>query len=196
MPREEVFLISSFVMNLRHGASHTLDMLWHSRTLVEERASRKGRKSLHFPKIKVRKWLFSGSGEPDAFHVSERESFSRERGGDVSSEIIDAGKRNTGSLRDRKPGIAGSKLGKRWAKSRRASGKALDWIAHSDSFLYAVKFTVGVMLVAWPAFVLKWVEWYSMIRGGAYTPLPSPSPIDVVVLKSSSLGAIGFHPCL
>ena len=179
-------------MNLRHGASHTLDMLRHSRTLVEERESRKGRKSLHFPKIKLRKWLFSGSEEPDAFHVSEREKFSRGKEKGDSSGNVGTRNRSTGSRRDRKPGIAGSKLGKRWAKWRRVLGKALDWVAYSEAFLYAVKFTVGVMLVSWPAFMLKWTEWYVMVRGGAYTPLRR---LMSSVLKSSSLGATDFRAC-
>lgn len=64
MPRMETFLISSFLLNLRQAAKHTLEMLRHSRSLVEKRQERHGRRRLYAPKIKWRKWLTSG-GEED-----------------------------------------------------------------------------------------------------------------------------------
>ncbi|KAF8537599.1 hypothetical protein BDD12DRAFT_744544 [Trichophaea hybrida] len=171
MPREEVFLISSFVMNLRHGASHTLDMLRHSRVLVEERANRKGRKSLHFPRIKMRKWLFSSTEESDTLRISERETFARDLGNDHESSNSFNDKNRTSRLsRDRKTRITRPKLSQRWRKFRWMMGKCLDWMAHSDSIIYALKFTLGVMLVAWPAFVSNWVQWYTLIRG-VWAPL-------------------------
>jgi hypothetical protein len=170
MPREEVFLISSFVMNLRHGASHTLDMLRHSRALVEERANRKGCKSLHFPRIKMRKWLFSGTEESDTLRISERETFARDPGNESSENFKNQTTRRSWGRKSR---ITRSTLSQRWRKFRWVLGKILDWMAHSDSILYALKFTLGVMLVAWPAFVLDWVEWYTLIRGGAYHPKPT-----------------------
>ena len=164
MPREEVFLISSFVMNLRHGAAHTLEMLRHARHLVEERADRKARKSLQFPRIKLRKWLFSGQEELGTVHVFDRETFAREQGN--SSEENFSKTRPKRRSWSRRSSLTRSRLIYEFRRCRRVLGKVLDWLANSDSFIYAFKFMVGVMLVAWPAFVPAWNEWYLLNRGG------------------------------
>jgi hypothetical protein len=64
MPRMETFLISSFLLNLRQAALHTLEMLNHSREIVEKRQARHNRRRLYAPRINWRKWLTSG-GEAD-----------------------------------------------------------------------------------------------------------------------------------
>jgi hypothetical protein len=164
MPREEVFLISSFVMNLRHGAAHTLAMLRHARHLVEERADREGRKLLHFPRIKLRKWLFSGQEEPGTAQVFDRETFVREQGNSSEENFIkDRPKKRSLS---RRSSFTGPRLTYEWRRCRRVLGKVLDWLANSDSFIYAFKFMLGVMLVSWPAFVPSWNGWYLLNRGG------------------------------
>jgi hypothetical protein len=66
MPRMETFLISSFLLNLRQAALHTLEMLNHSREIVEKRQARHDRRRLYAPRINWRKWLTSG-GEEDMF---------------------------------------------------------------------------------------------------------------------------------
>ncbi|KAI5821204.1 hypothetical protein BZA77DRAFT_238452 [Pyronema omphalodes] len=169
MPREEVFLISSFVMNLRQSATHALEMLKHSRTLVEAREDRKGRKSLHFPRIKIRKWLFSGTEEPDTVRVTERETFAREPGNESREHLVDS-RRRTKRPRYRRSRAAGSNIARKWRKLRWMLGKVLDWVSSSDAFLYAFKFTFGVMLVTWPAFVHGWVQWFYLNRG-VWAPL-------------------------
>jgi hypothetical protein len=70
MPRMETFLISSFLLNLRQAALHTLDMLKHSRIMVEKRQARHGRRRLYAPKIEWSKWLSTG-GEEDSFALPE-----------------------------------------------------------------------------------------------------------------------------
>ncbi|KAA8914554.1 hypothetical protein FN846DRAFT_926778 [Sphaerosporella brunnea] len=169
MPREEVFLISSFVMNLQHEAAHTLEMLRAARHLLEERLERKGRKSLHFPRIKLRKWLFSGPEEPDTVRAGDRETFQSEQPNDADITLInhDVTKRRMTRVRRKE---TRSRVFYIWRKSRQALGKILDWIAHSESFIYAFKFMLGVMLCAWPAFVPAWADWYSLSRG-VWAPL-------------------------
>lgn len=50
----------------------------------------------------------------------------------------------------------------------RLRGKLADlveWTQGSDDLLYALKLTVAVFLVTWPAFVARWNTWYSLNRG-------------------------------
>ncbi|KAI5797680.1 hypothetical protein EDC01DRAFT_33918 [Geopyxis carbonaria] len=168
MPREEVFLISSFIMNLRHAASHTLDMLKHSRYLIQQFEQKKAQRSLHFPKVKLRKWLFSGSEEPEAFPPTNRDNF---QGGDIHG-LGDPSTSGTVSVK----GLKKAKLTRphvirsKWGESRKSLGEFLDWMTESDAALYALKFTLGVMLVSWPAFVINWTHWYNFQRG-VWAPL-------------------------
>lgn len=64
IPREEVFLISSFYLNMRQSALHICKMLEHSRDLVDQCQKRKSRRRFYTPEIKWRNWLYSG-GEDD-----------------------------------------------------------------------------------------------------------------------------------
>lgn len=64
IPREEVFLISSFYLNMRQAALHISEMLQHSRELVDESKRRKSRRRFYAPRIQWQKWLYSG-GEDD-----------------------------------------------------------------------------------------------------------------------------------
>ena len=72
MPREEIFLISSFILNLRQAATHTLRMLQHCRVLVEQREARRGRKRIHPPHIKWRKWIDLGGDEVERHPAGQR----------------------------------------------------------------------------------------------------------------------------
>lgn len=72
MPREELFLIASFLLNLRQAATHVEEMLKHSRSLVLERQSRHDRRRFYAPRIKWSKWLYSGGQEDEALPASGR----------------------------------------------------------------------------------------------------------------------------
>ncbi|KAL8629599.1 hypothetical protein Q9189_004667 [Teloschistes chrysophthalmus] len=74
MPREEVFLVASFLLNLRQAASHIEEMLKHARSLVLERQSRHDRRRLYAPRIKWSKWLYTGGGEDEAMPTAGRKS--------------------------------------------------------------------------------------------------------------------------
>ncbi|KAF3928525.1 hypothetical protein ABW21_db0203651 [Orbilia brochopaga] len=63
LPREEIFLVSSFLLNLRLAAQTTATMLKEARSLVEEYDTLKGKRHFHFPNFTSRKWLFSGESE-------------------------------------------------------------------------------------------------------------------------------------
>jgi hypothetical protein len=145
-------------------------MLKCARHLVEERIERKGRKSLHFPKIKFRKWLFTGTEEPANVRSGNQETFQSDQpeGSDLTLVNDDPCKRR---LRRGRRKETKSKAYYYWMKSRQMLGRILDWIAHSESFIYAFKFMLGVMLCSWPAFVPAWTHWYYVNRGGLFTLL-------------------------
>lgn len=143
MPRDEVFLISSFMLNLRQAATHTLDMLTHARYLVELRQERRERRHLWFPRVRWQKWLFSGRCEQldvncgDSDFGASRETLTRER-----RRVARQGK----TVRER-------------------GADFLEWAAGSEDVLYAFKLTVGVMLCSWPAFVEESALWFFHSRG-------------------------------
>ncbi|KAF3935962.1 hypothetical protein ABW19_dt0206905 [Dactylella cylindrospora] len=92
LPREEIFLVSSFLLNLRLAAQTTLTMLKEGRDLVEEYDALKGKRSFHLPDFKSKKWLFGGDSEQnEALDSGERENVSRYR--EVSGGIDNADER-------------------------------------------------------------------------------------------------------
>lgn len=143
MPRDEVFLISSFMLNLRQAATHTLDMLTHARHLVELRQERRERRHLWFPHVRWQKWLFSGRSEQldmscaDSDFGASRETLTRER----------------------------RQVARRGKNMRERVADFLEWVAGSQDVLYAFKLTIGVMLCSWPAFVEGWTMWFYYNRG-------------------------------
>ncbi|KAI5845750.1 hypothetical protein DFP73DRAFT_476901 [Morchella snyderi] len=157
MPRDEVFLISSFMLNLRQAASHTLDMLVCSRGLVEKRMERRERRRLWFPKIRFRKWLFSGREEADRMPSVARAAFAVD-GADAEEESDYSSSRET-LTRERR------RRARKAKKAREKLADWLEWVAASDDVLYAFKLTLGVTICAWPAFVGSWAEWFYLNRG-------------------------------
>ncbi|KAH7312876.1 hypothetical protein BKA65DRAFT_516816 [Rhexocercosporidium sp. MPI-PUGE-AT-0058] len=187
MPRMETFLVSSFLLNLRQAALHTMQMLHHSRLLVEKRQARHGRSRLYAPRINWRKWLKSGGeDEPFALPENARKDARTGKGKDdaeddddsiVSKETllkkkdIESAPPKDGS-RPPDPSIPSKKATKRPTKPgtlahrfRNGLADCLEYLAGSEDFLYAIKLTVAVFLVSWPAFVSKWNVWYFLNRG-------------------------------
>ncbi|KAH7385028.1 hypothetical protein BKA64DRAFT_156224 [Cadophora sp. MPI-SDFR-AT-0126] len=190
MPRMETFLVSSFLLNLRQAALHTLHMLHHSRLLVEKRHARHGRSRLYAPRINWRKWLISGGeDEPFALPENARKEARTGKGNDVTEDDDDdddslASKETLLNKKDIEsaPPKEGSKspdpsFSPKKATTRPGKGGTLiyrlrnrladviEYLADSEDFLYAIKLTVAVFLVSWPAFVSKWNVWYSLHRG-------------------------------
>ncbi|KAL9126973.1 MAG: hypothetical protein Q9217_004055 [Psora testacea] len=66
MPREEVFLISPFVLNVRQAGTNIMHMLKHARDLVQHRHQRRGRKRIYATRIRLLKWLYTGGDEDGA----------------------------------------------------------------------------------------------------------------------------------
>ena len=66
MPREEIFLISSFILNVRQGTAYIETILEHSRYLVLLHQERRGRRRIYLPRFRWSKWLYSGGEEDEA----------------------------------------------------------------------------------------------------------------------------------
>ena len=193
MPRMEIFLISSFLLNLRQAALRTLDMLKHSRDIVEKYQARHGRSRVYAPKIYWRKWLASG-GEADMMALPEA-GRKQARSGKTDSQAADTDPSSTekkspskkkndiessvpGELRPPQPAEPAEpttqEAAMKTAKSnphtymhklRNGLADTIEYLSASDDFTYAVKVTAGVFAVTWPAFVPSWNTWYSLNRG-------------------------------
>ena len=188
MPRMETFLVSSFLLNLRQAALHTLQMLHHSRLLVEKRQARHGRSRLYAPRINWRKWLMSGGeDEPFALPENARKEARTGKGTDVTEDDDDDSMASKETLLNKKdvesappkqsskspdPSLAAHQTTKRavnkgtWIyRLRNCLADVIEYLADSEDFLYAIKLTVAVFLVSWPAFVSNWNVWYSYRYG-------------------------------
>ncbi|KAH8759122.1 hypothetical protein F5882DRAFT_337519 [Hyaloscypha sp. PMI_1271] len=187
MPRMETFLISSFLLNLRQAALHTLGMLNQSRILVEKRQARHDRRRLYAPQINWQKWLVSG-GEEDALALPEQ-GRKDARTGKRDDNQEDDDSINSKERLLKKKGVESAPPTESQSQSpppRRRTGKALsekaeasglthrlrngladviEYLVRSDDLLYALKLTIAVFLVTWPAFLHQWNEWYSLNRG-------------------------------
>lgn len=186
MPRMETFLISSFLLNLRQAGLHTLEMLRHSRVIVEKRQARHNRRRLWAPRINWRKWLSSG-GEDDMLalpeagrkeartgkkdDIVEKDSPSSSKRSLLKKEDIELGSTDLGrpaadeSPRPRKKLAKPVKDPTLTYKLRNALADVIEFLVGSEDVLYAIKLTVAVLLVCWPAFLHNWNSWYSLNRG-------------------------------
>lgn len=99
MPRMEMFLVSSFLLGLRQAAVHILQMLRHSRRMVEERQRRHDRLRIWLPQYEsLRQWLSTG-GEADVSVLPDTAKKSARTGkGDKVESYTD-----TDQLSDDKP---------------------------------------------------------------------------------------------
>ena len=198
MPREEVFLVSSFLLNLRQAAQNIEDMLEHSREIVELRQARNGRLRIYAPRIKWASWLSTGGDEvealPKAGRKANRKGENDEAANDEDGESLNSKKslisKQTSDGMDRKesndperqtggpksprqaqpasPALNMTNEVKHQSRTLKVRGVAADiieWMQGSEDLLYAMKLTVAVSIVIWPAFVAKWNAWYSLNRG-------------------------------
>ncbi|CAD6571428.1 MAG: hypothetical protein ASARMPRED_004506 [Alectoria sarmentosa] len=189
MPREEVFLMSSFLLNVRQAASHIESMLKHSRDLVERRQQRNGRRRIYAPHIKWSNWLYTGGEEDEALPNSGRKGNRQGASGEREDDEDDAESLNSkksllaheGDLEKNAgtPDVLQPKRPEKVSKAQNVEREvtpyapclrgqvadAVEWIQHSDDLLYAMKLGVAVFLVLWPAFVASWNTWYSLNRG-------------------------------
>lgn len=168
-------------------------MLKYSRELVEKRQARHDRRRIYAPRIKWRKWLYTGGEDEQPLPMDARQP---KKAGlekrDSNDEDDDSTKSDQTLLQEsRDPGqdapVIAIAKGDPTVKTQCSSpkvtigpnqpeaslelcirGKAADvmeWIQESEDLLYAVKLTIAVFLVLWPAFVAKWNTWYSLERG-------------------------------
>ncbi|OBT66102.1 hypothetical protein VE03_05080 [Pseudogymnoascus sp. 23342-1-I1] len=183
-PRMEIFLISSFILNLRQAATNMRKMLKHSRKLVEKRQERHEKRRLWFPRIHWRKWLTTGGERdmlslPDQGRKDKRQGKSEDKDEDkglhetrakVKTGDLEAGG-ETAPVQEPSPPRVTKKVKpkeekkSRFARLRIKLADFVDGVAGSDDIEYAIKLTIAVLLVTWPSFVGKWNTWYSLNRG-------------------------------
>ncbi|OTA59105.1 hypothetical protein K449DRAFT_385138 [Hypoxylon sp. EC38] len=190
MPRMETHLISSFLISIRSAASQTMDMLKHSRALVEKRQERKNRRRLYFPKIGWKKWLTTG-GERDVNALPENarkeartghglreDPDGRDNDTDDSNEQLLRHKRDeeTGHVISKQPTVPEKgkipvRKGPQKSEAstpiwlRGLAADAVEFFADSDDLAFALKMCVAAYIITWPAFVPAYNEWYNSVRG-------------------------------
>ncbi|MCJ1380942.1 hypothetical protein MMC17_004051 [Xylographa soralifera] len=188
MPREELFLISSFLLNFRQAATQVAAMLEECRVLVDTRRQLHNRRHLYAPKIYWSKWL-SGGGESGALPASGRKAARQGASNDRTSEDGISGRRNElycpkgddleqqmheGIPFHMQP-IPSETHGPSYAKPyeillfplriRAQAADILEWMHNSEDLLYALKLTLAAFIVVWPALVPSLNSWYSLDRG-------------------------------
>jgi hypothetical protein len=187
MPRMETFLISSFLLNLRQAALHTLEMLRDSRALVEKRQARHGRRRLYAPKINWRAWLKTG-GEADMLALPEsgrKDARTGNKSDDAFDDTSNTKSEETPITKPDvesvapppRPAILANQAAKKKKKQREPEPRSavqrlrtgladtIEYLVGSDDVSYALKLTIAVFLVTWPAFLQQWNAWYSQNRG-------------------------------
>ncbi|KAI4279088.1 MAG: hypothetical protein LQ337_000511 [Flavoplaca oasis] len=193
MPREEIFLVASFVLNLRQAGTHVEQMLQSSRSIVLQHQTRHGRRRFYAPKVKWSKWLYTGGEELEGLSVSSRKrNKSNERKNknhttdaatvDPTEHLVKSASAKQdleqGTKSAQRPSNAhpepkttptlASDIGNNVSLPLRLRAKladGLEWAQHSDALVYAFKLNVAVLLVTWPAFIADWNQWYSLNRG-------------------------------
>ncbi|KKY16868.1 putative uncharacterized membrane protein [Phaeomoniella chlamydospora] len=191
MPREEIFLISSFYLNIRQAATQITFMLDHSRYLVDAAQTRRGRRRLYAPRISWRKWLRTGGGEdqntqetttPNSLQSSVREKAteddveSDDDDDEMDKEPLNASDGDPEARRSRFTAPRNIKRAKSLTPrlkqkapiSKRIRANIADifeGIQYSADVQYALKVTIACFLVLWPAFVAPWNAWFSTQRG-------------------------------
>ena len=204
--------------------NHALDMLKHCRTLVDHHHKRQGRRRLYAPRIKWRKWLYTGGEEAEALPTSsgravrqgtaeqnddeEDEPSSRPNAEDLQGkwssrdlersapDIFEAAE-SVAPTGNQQAHFRGRMANQRKPKKpistplRESLADALEWTLHSEDLRYAVKLTVAVMLVTWPAFL--WNTWYSLDRGGVSSLRSTPGTPNSANAVNISVGGPSTH---
>lgn len=214
MPRMETFLISSFLLAFRQSAVQILHMLRHVRALVEQRQRRNDRLRVWLPhSTGFRKWLSTG-GDEDGM-VLPKGARKAIRRGDAGQETSSTehetccatgektDKRNTDeetasgcntnnekASEQNKDAMASKQKHKQhkgnWFGALRVkAADGLEWAKDSDDFSYALKLSVAVLLVSWPALVPSWNNWYAQVRG-IWAPTQLILIFEVAIGTSSS----------
>jgi len=180
LPREETFVVNSFLLNLRLIAyvlsekvqllsnvyrETASDMLKHGRDLVAERRKYKTNHRLHFPEIKRGKWLQTGGDEEgnrfgqrfknvaDYYQASDKKKMDTD-----ISEVHEATQQQSVD----QIGYDSS----RFARLRETAANVIDWFMYSDDIHYAFKLTVGLLLVTFPSFIETTAQWFYISRAG------------------------------
>ncbi|KAI2620062.1 hypothetical protein GGR54DRAFT_639832 [Hypoxylon sp. NC1633] len=190
MPRMETHLISSFLISVRQAAAQIMDMLKHSRTLLERRQSRHEHRRLYWPRIGWKKWLASG-GERDINALPENARKEARTGHglreDPAARKDDPNDSHEQLIRHSKDEEAGhvmsrqstlpekGKIPKRKGPQKSEASKVIwlrglaadtvEFFADSDDLAFALKMCVAASLISWPAFVPAYNAWFNSVRG-------------------------------
>ena len=167
-------------------------MLKLARKLVEEQQERKGKRGLHWPDVSLSRWLSTGSKEIEALPPSGPLQSQEEDDDDDCDDddsqwkntLLDPGKEWASVTKARENENCENRNGTNSIDVRnQGQGNMMDfslrfrgWVAdffdcvkYSDHATYAFKFTLGIMLITWPAFISRWTLWYENARASMFS---------------------------
>ncbi|KAI1432811.1 hypothetical protein GGR50DRAFT_672215 [Xylaria sp. CBS 124048] len=186
--RMETHLAASFLISISQTAKHVLEILRHTRTLVEMRQNRHDRRHLHWPRLSWKKWLVSG-GEQDGNVLPEnarkeaRTGYGIVADGNGEDESADDGsaglprslpdeESNWSRVEELQP-QAGQRSGiearqrpprSNTLRIRGVAADAVEFFLRSDHLGFALKMTIAALLVTFPAFIPSLNNWYVSVR--------------------------------
>ncbi|KAI1503683.1 hypothetical protein F5X99DRAFT_87720 [Biscogniauxia marginata] len=191
MPRMETHLISSFLISVHQAAAQVMEVLQHSRKLVERRQERHDRRKLYLPKISWKKWLTTG-GEEDGNALPENARKEARTGHGLREDHLkqdddEAAVSNETLLSRAKDEETGDSIKKQptlpekdksphrkppqrsevsfFMRLRGLAADTVEFFADSDDLSFALKMSIAAFIVTWPAFVPAWNVWYGSVRG-------------------------------
>ncbi|EWC46129.1 hypothetical protein DRE_04703 [Drechslerella stenobrocha 248] len=179
LPREEIFLISSFLLNLRLAAQTTTTMMKDARELVEEHDALKGRRRFHLPNFRSRKWLLSGGSEQsDTLDSGDRNNVSRYQKASGSNDQREDPQHTSKFVDSRRTSTSTNTPAQKTTERKRSEvqkplstrlrggiADVADWVTTNSDFHYALKLAIGGMLLSWPAFVPEFSLFFYNYRG-------------------------------
>ncbi|KAI0206297.1 hypothetical protein F4808DRAFT_114154 [Astrocystis sublimbata] len=174
----ETHLVSSFLISISQASRQILEMLKHSRKLVEKKQAKNGHRTLYWPHISWKKWLISG-GEQDGNVLPESarkeartgrgsiEDSKDEDDDDTDTLVPPTNQQTTGNgLTETLPSRERpQRNGPRALWLRGVAADTVEFLQNSDDLAFALKMAVAALLVTWPAFVPFFNSWYSSVRG-------------------------------
>lgn len=183
MPRMEIFLVSSFLLNFRQAAAHVLKMLTVTRIIIETRQTRHGHRRLYVPRINWRKWLTS-AGEQDLdimpdgakqdVRTGKREHGADEKTDDILTNARISKSKHENSLSNHKddqmrsgntPAVSSHAHRSINTVLRLRLADCLEYFSDNEDVYFAIKLAIAVLLVTWPALIAAWNKWFSLNRG-------------------------------
>ena len=197
MPREEFFLISSFLLNLHEFSNTTCKLLGQCSSIIAERKKREKKnylgRSVWFSGFSSREilkeYLLTGTSAPKEGDISSIHSTQNVSSVVENNEFESESKDSHANIRTDKP----KKL---LPRIRHGVAEIFEFLSQfKESYRFAFKFTTLLMLLSFPEFSTSTRQWYINIRGSwvgfvAAVSIESSIGATVKIFMGRSVGLV------